>query len=1159
VGGDYYVVFRSDPGGGTGDLALGNNARVSAAPVSVQAVVPPDVVVQSLTVPANGTAGQPVTVDYALANEGPGAIAGATWFAAYYLSQDAVLDGSDVLLGSHPAPADLGVGASTAGSVELVLPSWASGAYYLIAAADSRNDLYEGSQEGDNRAARAILSALAPPADLEVVDATLPPGATPGLPVAIQYTLRNNGVNPATGVLQNAVYASADAAFASEQDPLIGIEQRTIDLAPGASTVVSLKVDLTRPMLADLQGNVIAPLPPLSPGAYRAVVRANIRNNIRESDYSDNLLVSGTTLQADVPVLPLDTPTPALLTDGQMRFFRIDTPAGQDLRVTVASDVPGATNEIYLAFGRTPDLTDYEFSGPPEFTASPSLLVPNTQAGSYYLMVAARDLGTLATSENLTLLARTLPFGIAGIAPAAGGQAPQVTTRLGGAGFREGTVLRLERLGVPAASGVVFRYINSTDLYVRWDLSQVPVGVYDVVAENAPETVLLPAGFTVEPARPAEVAVELVRPDVLRKTQTGTFEVRFRNVSNQDVGGLRARVLYPSLSVLRSLLTAPGLASNSEIDPGTLTPLVDDAFVAVDPASGDSIEAVDLVGIDLGAGEVRTATFGLSGFDVSPYPLRVVWETTDLPAFVDRETRLAEETRQALLAGGGSVPLDQSVLAADPAAWRRARLGQVLDAATPLAGGSPYEPASFPAPGFPLADAFGRGPSGPAPIEGCADPGPVPDCAPAVEVTQPPCLECEPQGVARTLPWGGSVALAATVCDGFGAGATFGTKVVTPCDPNLLTGPAGFGDERWVNAVQPMSYRVDFENLAEVATAPAQVVDIRIPLDPDLDLTTFRLGSLGFGTRTISVPPGRTTYSAEPFFADLNLRVRITAGVDIQRRELFWTFTSIDPETGQQPTNPYIGFLPVNDPTGSGTGFANFTVRPLANAPSGSQVQAQAAIQFDANAPLLTPEALNKVDTGVPSSAVTPTVDVLSAERVRVRWAGQDDASGAGLQSYSLYMKKDAGAFELVQAGLAVTELEVAVENGHSYSFYTLATDNTGNSEASKTSGEANVTVGTPQLGTDASIPLRTALYQNAPNPVRDMTTIRFDLARSVEATLEVYDIAGRRVATPLDGKRMPAGRHSVQLRDLPGAAGVYFYRFKAGDYEQTRRMVMLR
>jgi hypothetical protein len=43
-----------------------------------------------------------------------------------------------------------------------------------------------------------------------------------------------------------------------------------------------------------------------------------------------------------------------------------------------------------------------------------------------------------------------------------------------------------------------------------------------------------------------------------------------------------------------------------------------------------------------------------------------------------------------------------------------------------------------------------------------------------------------------------------------------------------------------------------------------------------------------------------------------------------------------------------------------------------------------------------------------------------------------------------------------------------------------------------------------------------------------------------------------------LDGKRLETGTHTIEISRLPRGAGVYFYRFRAGQYEKTRRMVLI-
>ena len=94
-------------------------------------------------------------------------------------------------------------------------------------------------------------------------------------------------------------------------------------------------------------------------------------------------------------------------------------------------------------------------------------------------------------------------------------------------------------------------------------------------------------------------------------------------------------------------------------------------------------------------------------------------------------------------------------------------------------------------------------------------------------------------------------------------------------------------------------------------------------------------------------------------------------------------------------------------------------------------------------------------------------------------------------------------------------------------------------------------------------VPDATALDQNYPNPFNPVTQIRYSLSRGAEVRLVIYDVLGREIVTLADG-RQEAGLRTVTWngRDAAGrqvASGVYFYRLLAGEFAQTRKMVLLR
>ena len=98
-----------------------------------------------------------------------------------------------------------------------------------------------------------------------------------------------------------------------------------------------------------------------------------------------------------------------------------------------------------------------------------------------------------------------------------------------------------------------------------------------------------------------------------------------------------------------------------------------------------------------------------------------------------------------------------------------------------------------------------------------------------------------------------------------------------------------------------------------------------------------------------------------------------------------------------------------------------------------------------------------------------------------------------------------------------------------------------------------------------SALPKAMTLAQNAPNPFNPATTIGFSVpqATSVQVSLEVYDLRGRLVRVLVDEMRQ-AGTYTVfwDGTDQSGAgvsSGVYLYRMKAGDFVQTRKMVLLK
>ena len=83
-------------------------------------------------------------------------------------------------------------------------------------------------------------------------------------------------------------------------------------------------------------------------------------------------------------------------------------------------------------------------------------------------------------------------------------------------------------------------------------------------------------------------------------------------------------------------------------------------------------------------------------------------------------------------------------------------------------------------------------------------------------------------------------------------------------------------------------------------------------------------------------------------------------------------------------------------------------------------------------------------------------------------------------------------------------------------------------------------------------------LFQNYPNPFNPVTTIGYRLSTVSDVDLIVYDVAGQKVAT-LVSERQPAGNYTVKWNANNMAAGVYYYKIQAGNFNHVRKMILLK
>lgn len=83
-------------------------------------------------------------------------------------------------------------------------------------------------------------------------------------------------------------------------------------------------------------------------------------------------------------------------------------------------------------------------------------------------------------------------------------------------------------------------------------------------------------------------------------------------------------------------------------------------------------------------------------------------------------------------------------------------------------------------------------------------------------------------------------------------------------------------------------------------------------------------------------------------------------------------------------------------------------------------------------------------------------------------------------------------------------------------------------------------------------------LQQNYPNPFNPTTQINYQLAKNSKVSIKIYDVSGREVKT-LVNETQAAGNHTSNFNGAGLASGFYFYRIEAGNFNQTKKMVILK
>jgi hypothetical protein len=297
-----------------------------------------------------------------------------------------------------------------------------------------------------------------------------------------------------------------------------------------------------------------------------------------------------------------------------------------------------------------------------------------------------------------------------------------------------------------------------------------------------------------------------------------------------------------------------------------------------------------------------------------------------------------------------------------------------------------------------------------------------------------------------------------------GSGYSMGQSLSSIQPATDKIAPSGYGGENYIREEDNLlAYMIRFENTGE-ATSPARMISITDTLDEDLYLGTFQLTEIAFANQIIAVPPGLDHYETSlalvidnEFVSGAEIRCEIAAWLDTDTRELTLVMMGLDPETGDLPEDPLLGILYPNDETGRGCGYMSYVVEHIDGLPTGTEITNKARIVLDWNDPMDTPLVINTIDADPPSSHVNP-LPATQPQTFTVTWQG-DDGSGSGIASYDICVSDNSGPFNPWLSDTTQLSSEFTGTIGHTYSFYSIATDNVGYVEEAPPAADASTTV----------------------------------------------------------------------------------------------------
>ncbi|MTJ30493.1 S8 family serine peptidase, partial [Aphanizomenon sp. UHCC 0183] len=228
----------------------------------------------------------------------------------------------------------------------------------------------------------------------------------------------------------------------------------------------------------------------------------------------------------DVEALTLNTPTSDIINQGEAVYYRVDVAAGESLLFNFDGQYTSSDygfTEFYVSYGKMPTRNNFDFIYQVPLEADQQILVPTTEAGTYYVMAYGNTVPEYTGKTdgfNYTIEAKTIDFAVLDTDFGLGGTAGNRTIEINGNKFDRSVKAYLRDGNGVEFGAEAYYFVDSTLFYPTFNLTQTTSGIYDVVVKNAEGDIfIVDDGFEVVNGGGADLRTYLDVPESVRRPQ----------------------------------------------------------------------------------------------------------------------------------------------------------------------------------------------------------------------------------------------------------------------------------------------------------------------------------------------------------------------------------------------------------------------------------------------------------------------------------------------------------------------------------------------------------------------------------------------------------------------------------------------------------------